>query len=238
MRLLFLFIVLANAVFFAVHQGYFGSLIADGREPERMNNQLQAERLTLLSQAQFDALTQNGSPPESPALDAARTSAEAVHTSLQGKDCVEFGGFANQDLKHFEALLPTLQLGGKISQRTADEQAKWAVFIPPLKTRADVDKKVEELHHLGVTDFFIITDDPDLRNAISFGVFKTEEAAQSQLAALTKKGVHSAQVGNRNVQLHKTWYRFEKMEAGLLDKLVALRSDFPNQELTECAAKP
>ncbi len=237
MRILFLLVVLANAVFFAVHQGYFGKLIADGREPERIGNQQQPERIKPISQRQFDALSMSPLPADVQMVGSSRVSPDVLGASLQGKECIEFGGFANQDLKRFEALLPPLQLGERLTQRSAEEQTNWAVFIPPFKTRAEAEKKAEELHRLGLTDFFIILDESNFRFAISFGIFKTEESARSHLATLSKKGVRTAQTGNRSVTLSKTWFQFHKMDTALLDKLVAIRPDYPNQELLECEAK-
>ena len=86
--------------------------------------------------------------------------------------------------------LAKLDLGSRLSQHDAAE-TYW-VYIPPLKSRADAEKKAGEVRVLGITDFFILQEPAALQFAISLGVFKTEEAANNQLAQLRAKGIRSA----------------------------------------------
>lgn len=230
MRAFFLLIVLANLLFYVVHQGYLGKIIPDSREPERLNQQVNPDKLKRLSLQEFETLTTK------PAAQIELPTNESRLAQLEGKNCVQFGIFVGDEQRRIETWLKPLALGDRVTTRTMEEQASWAVYIPPLKTKADADKKMQELRALGVKDFFVVQDDGDLHLAISLGVFKTEEAAKTHLTNLNKKGVKTAKVGQRGVTVSKAYLQFQKPDTALLRKLVELKSMFPAQELSECSS--
>jgi hypothetical protein len=78
----------------------------------------------------------------------------------------------------------------------ASEGNGWWVFIPPLPSKVEADRKSGELRELGVTEFFVVQDVQN-RFAISLGVFSSEKGGQDRLAELKAKGVRSAQVAPR-----------------------------------------
>ena len=84
-------------------------------------------------------------------------------------------------------------------------------------------------------DYFVVPDDPKWRNAISLGVFKTEEAAKARLDALRAKGVKSASVGARDVQPGKTYFQVREANATVTAKLNELKQGFAGTEVRECA---
>lgn len=228
MRTFFFFVVLANMLFFVAQQGYFGKIIPDAREPERMTQQINPEKIKRLSAQEFEALTMPSTTP------AEGGSSENMMAQLEGKRCVQWGDFAGEDQRRVDVWLKSLALGDRVVTHKVEGQASWAVYIPPLKTRADADKKMQELRALGVTDFFIVQDDSELHLAISLGVFKSEEAAKTHLANLNKKGVKTGRVGQRAVTVNKTYIQFQKPDTALLRKLIEMKSIFPVQELREC----
>ena len=83
-----------------------------------------------------------------------------------------------------------------MSQRRIDGAPSFWVFIPPLPNRQAADRKVGELRALGLTDYYILNDGPQ-KNAISLGIFKSEEAANSYHQSIRTRGVNSARVGPR-----------------------------------------
>lgn len=91
--------------------------------------------------------------------------------------------------------LTALQLG----LHPVERPAHYWVFIPPLASKALVDKKMQELRQLGVKDAKpVLTDTQDKDHlAISLGIFSTPAAAQSQLAILKQHGVRTAIVQSR-----------------------------------------
>jgi len=81
--------------------------------------------------------------------------------------------------------------------------AGYWVFIPPLRSQAAMERKVSELRDGGSTNTFR-SDPGRWRNAISLGVFRSEQGATRYLAQLRQKGVRSATVGEREQRLTQT----------------------------------
>ena len=57
--------------------------------------------------------------------------------------CLEWGGFSAEEAARAAAALATLTLGDKVSQRETSD-SYW-VYIPPLKTKAEADKKAADV---------------------------------------------------------------------------------------------
>jgi hypothetical protein len=202
-------------VFYAIHQGYFGPVISSGREPDRVASQFMPERVKLL------------------ATEANATTKATSGTSLA---CSEFGGFNTEDVRKVEPLLEPLAGDVRMSIRHADEQASFIVFLPPFKTRADADHAVTELKRIGVEDLFVIQDPGPFKLGISLGIFKTEEAAKTQLTSLAQLGVKNAKTGQRPTSVAKTYYQFRNPDPSLLAKLGDIKQQFPNADLHECGS--
>ncbi len=120
--------------------------------------------------------------------------------------CANWGSFPESQVAVVEARLASLQFGARLSRTTTAATTNYLVIIPPIPARADLNARSEELKRLGVTDQFVINDG-DLRNGISLGYFRSEEAANRQLAYLKAKGIEDAIVkpkpsGNLTVTLH------------------------------------
>ncbi len=217
MRLLFLLLLLANVAAF----GYV--LYAEGRagaDAQNLMLQISPEKLKLLRPA----------PPQ-PAerKDKGAAVAPPLPSVLV---CLEWGSFAAEDAARAETALAQFELGDKLTQRASGDGGWW-VYIPPLKTKADADKKAAEARGLGVGDLYVVQDNNAFRFAISLGAFKTEEAAGNYLAQLRQKGVRSAAAGPRSVKT----ITFVIREPGnaLAARLVELKADFPAATLRATA---
>ncbi|MEO7726163.1 MAG: SPOR domain-containing protein, partial [Burkholderiales bacterium] len=175
MRLFFLILLLLNAAAF----GYIR--FAEGRAGAD-------HQITLLQIApeKMKLLKPGALPPKAGA------------TAQPGLVCLEWGSFAAEDTARAAAALDKLALGDKVARRETGD-SYW-VYIPPMKTQADVDKKTGELKARSITDFQVMQDNDQWRLAISLGVFKTEEAANNYLAQLKQKAVRAALVGARGVK--------------------------------------
>src|SRR5919197_5361468 len=105
MKLAFLLLALANLAFFAWQQGVFGGLPDAGREPERVNRQVEPERIRVLTQPEVQALRakakevpREASPsPQSAAPAGATPGAKIAAAELVGAACVEVGDFTMEN---------------------------------------------------------------------------------------------------------------------------------------------
>jgi biotin operon repressor len=153
------------------------------------------------------------------------------------ESCAEWGEFSGTDLTRAQEALATLKLGNDLSQRTVELDHGYWVHIPPLKKRTDVDKKVAQLKERGIKDYFVVREKGKWQNAISLGVFKSEEAAKKHLDELRSKGVRSAKIGQRQSKLRYTVFQVRALDTGTEDKLNALQKDFPDSELKVLACE-
>ncbi|MDN2674377.1 SPOR domain-containing protein [Janthinobacterium sp. SUN026] len=230
----FVFWLLAgvNLLVLAIGQGYLGSFRTETREPARLKNQLQATKLTLLTQEQAMA------PAAPPAAEEAVTPAAAAPAPPPPPSyaCTEVGNFLLADGRRFEAQVASLDLGDRQSRRNVagQEISSYMVYIPPQGSKEGADRKAGELKQLGVTNYFIMNESSPLRWGISLGVFKSETSAQSQLASLNKQGVHSARVAPRYSASKQMAYQFRDLDAATRARLEKIKAQFPDQELRNC----
>ena len=220
MRILFFVLLLGNVAFFAY--AWFGSGAQANGDAQIIGQQLNPEKIRLLAPEQVSALTRKPEPPKVAAV------APPV--------CLEWGAFAGADAARAEQALQALGPGAKLAQRRQEDVAGFWVYIPPLANRQVATQKAGELKRLGVDEYFIVPDDPKWRNAISLGVFKTEDAAKARLDALRAKGVRSATIGARDEQSGKTYFQVREASSAVAAKLNELKQGFVGTDVRECAA--
>jgi hypothetical protein len=246
----------ANALLFAYHQGHLEALVSSGREPARVANQINPNKVKLLPPAAAQAApgspgepgSQIGSPGVSapmaatalPASMVSNGAGTAAQLAAAKKGivlaCTEIGNFNTADAKRFEAQLTALALGDKLVRREIKETSSHMVWIPPQGGKDGADKKAGELRNLGVNDFYIILENNPQHWGISLGIFKTEEAARAHLNALNQKGVRSARLIEHKIPLNKAAFQLRQLDAGGKEILDRIRAGFPAQEARECGA--
>ena len=232
LKFVFWLLAAINLLVLAIGQGYLGSFRTETREPARLKNQLHAEKITLLTQAQATAPAEAVTPAAAP---APATPAPAP-AAPQVFACTEVGNFVLADARKFEARLEPLELGERQSRRNVAGQdiSSYMVFIPPQGSKEGADRKAGELKQLGVTNYFIMGEGSPQRWGISLGVFKSETSAQSHLASLQKQGVHSARVAPRYSSSKQLAYQFRNLDAATRARLAAIAAQFEEQELRSC----
>jgi hypothetical protein len=145
--------------------------------------------------------------------------------------CLEWGSFAAVELKPAQAALDALKLGSRLTPREVQTQGGFWVYIPPLNSKAEVDRKIAELQSLGVQEYYAVEGQRPMKNAISLGIFKTEEAANNHLEELKQKGVRQAFVGSRERRVTQTAFLVREPDVALTAALAELRLQFPGSEL-------
>lgn len=229
-------LVLANLLFFAFGQGYFGQ--PDNPDAGRLAKQVRVNELRVVGSGEPPAAKTETpaagktetepaeptapavAPPAAPAApapaipDAAGEKAAkpletacAVWSKLDGDDSEKLG----------KLLSGFADLQGE--RKTAAEGGSWWVYIPPLSGKAEADRKAGELKRLGVSDYFVIQETGPNRWAISLGLFSVENGAKTRLAELKEKGVRSARIGTRG---GRETARYEVR--GAAERLQALRA--------------
>jgi hypothetical protein len=207
MRTLVFLLLLANLTLF----GYIRLDSAGGGEGVRLSQQVQPDKIKLLTPQQVAAL------------------GPAKVASLADV-CVEWGPMSDADRARAQTRLEPLDLGKLVTQRKVEVIANYWVFIPPLANKAAVDKRVAELKTQDVRDILPVELGPQ-RLAISLGVFRTEEAAQARLDALQAQGVKTAKVGPRAQSVQQTVLVVRDPPAQAMARLKEMQSDFQGSEI-------
>lgn len=226
LKFIFWSLLLANAGLYAYGQGYLGHFNSSEHEPGRLKNQLNGDKLAIITPAKAEAAVAALNTPPAPA-----TAAEAKPIA-----CIEIGNFVLADARRFEEKLAPLALGDHQARHNlpGTEVSSYIVAIPPQGNKEGADKKAAELRALGVTNYFIMSDNPTMRWGISLGVFKSEASAQNLLASLQKQGVHSARVTPRMSGSKQLAFQFRDISADIQSQLDKIRAAFPNQESRSC----
>jgi hypothetical protein len=221
MRALFLLMVLANLVFFAyAHVARDGA----GIESQIRLLQISPEKIRSLKAPEPEPAARPRAPGKAiPTVPKPASSAPAA--------CLEWGVFAGPAVGRAEAALAALGLPpGQVGRTITDAGGYW-VYMPPQKTRADAERKVAELKSLGVTEFFLVQEPAQWRNAISLGIFRSEDAAQVFLASLKGQGVRTAIAARRENFLKQIAFHVREPSAATVARMTALQQAFPGTEV-------
>jgi hypothetical protein len=235
MKWIFALLLLASVAFFAFMQ--LGGMPNDANlqpQPE-----INAEKIRLLNAPGAAASTVAASMAAASSVPAsAPVVAQAAPVVAQAAPaCMEWGELFGDELKRATDALSAFNLNDRLTRRQVERTVGFWVYLPPQRSRAEVNRRIEELKQAGVTEYFVMQNEGKWHNAVSLGLFKTEEAAHHFLASVEARGVKSARLGPRAGKLSATVFEFREPDANLAAKLTALARDFPDSELkaTACA---
>ena len=175
MRALVFLLILANLLFLAWNQGYFGS--SSDPDAFRLQQQLLADQIKVVARDEAPAESVKAEKP---------VKAEEKKVLEQ---CLSLADLPVADSERVESLLAEKWPAFKAQRTTLEGSASYWVYIPALASKQDADNKVAELKKLRVPEFFIVQDSGPYKWAISLGLFSTKEAAAARLDALRNQGV-------------------------------------------------
>ena len=194
MRVLVFLLVLANLLFYAFSEGYFGR--AENPDARRMTQQVAPERMKIVARGDQPAPAPAAAPapPPEPEAPAPVVAPEPVVALA----CSRWESLLPADADRLTALIGQKFPAFKLSRRLDPGEGNgWWVFIPPQADKAEADKKAGQLRGFGVTDYFIVQEAGANRYAISLGIFSSEKGAQERLADVKALGVRSAKLSLR-----------------------------------------
>ena len=206
MRTVVIFLLLANLTFFT----YTRLDATSEGEAVRLVEQIQPEKIKLLTPQQVAAL--------GPAKVAALADV-----------CLEWGPLSEAARARALADLDPLGLGKLLTQKRIESTTSFWVYLPPAASRAEADRRVADLRARGLGDVAVLETGPQ-RNAVSLGLFQTEDAANSRLASAVNLGVTNARVGPRQQVITSTILVIRDPQAQAVAKLRDLMSAYPGTE--------
>jgi hypothetical protein len=208
MRMIFLLLVFANLIFFVWTQGFLGAS-DDGHEPQRLTQQLHAEKLRILREVQTPAVKKDEMA------------------------CRIIGGLSLTDAEELRAAVEAG--GGKAIVSPLAGPTIYLVAITDLANKIAADKKSAELTRFGLKEFSTVVLAGG-RHEIILGRFETEPAAQAFLQALVKRGIKSARVDGREQPAAKARVETRATTSVLLQQLPKLIAPYADAAIGECPA--
>lgn len=222
-RLIFFALLLANVAFFAWQQNVGP---AEGHEPQRLQQELEPDKIHLIlpekptapppaEKKPADPKLETSTAPEASAKPAEAPQAQvepapAKTEAAKGSDtakssstastllCKSFGGFTPDTAKAAQTAINNSSPNTQVALITTKEATSYWVHIPAQSSKSGAEKKAAELKQLGVEDSFIVSDEGPNKWAISLGLFRSKDMADSYLQKLAKQGVRSAKIEVRD----------------------------------------
>lgn len=224
MKLMVWVLVLVNALLFA----YFNLPAHETKVNLVSHKPIEPEKIKLLTEEEIKAMPKK-------AADAPEAQAVAAAPPAQFA-CYEWGSFSAASLPRARNILTKFSVEYTAKQQNAQEATRWWVYIPRQPSLQAAQNKVAELKTLGVEEFFVVQE-PQWKNAISFGVFKDEQLATKLLEELKAKGVVSAVKGVRNQEKGQASLLINKMSSDVAVEIERLKPDFPGSELKQVSCQ-
>ena len=166
---------------------------------------------------------------------AARRAEEnrAALQALSGAACVEITGITAADAPRAQGAFAALALGPRLVERRIEEITRYWVYVPAARDRRTAEATMTQLRRQGVSDISVRPD-----NAISLGVFSTEDAARRFLVSLQAKGVTGAEEGPFVKELRELVMLVRDPDTELVSRLTLLQRDFAGSQLRAVACPP
>ena len=261
LRFAFWILLGLNLLALAALSGKFGEWGTPG-EPWRLNEQLFPEKIQIvrgddLLTEQAAAPVQAQAPTPEPAESSAPAAVAAPVESLaspkvepepappppeppvrkpeapRAELCAQFSGLSAEQLRNLTAVVRAREPSARIEDSVIASGRDWWVHVPPAGTRVEAERLVAEMRLAGVKDLFVVREAGPNQNAISLGVFKTEEAARRLQSELMGRGVKGIRIAPRGGTVHRVELR-ASVDAmpGLLSALSRLDPAWRSQRCT------
>ena len=191
----------------------------------------------LIAKQQLNADQVRIVPPHAPVVAPPTPAATAPSTSQAAPAaCIEWDGLGASDVAAAQAAIDAMALGDRVRRTESSVAPGYWVYIPPAKTRAGMDKKIEELKERGIADFAGVLETGRWRFAVSMGWFRNEDGARKYLASLREKGVRSAQLIQRDQKIPQVTFFIREPTDAQARHLNEMKAQYPASELrvVEC----
>jgi hypothetical protein len=113
----------------------------------------------------------------------------------------------------------------------------WWVHLPPAKSREEAERRVRELEELGVRDARVVNDE-GWRNAVSLGIFRSEEAANVHQVRMREIKVRNSAIVQRSDLVKFSTIAIAEPTPEAAARIVEIAAGFAGSEVraAACAA--
>ena len=228
LRLLVLFLILANGIYFVWSQGFLRAwdfAPAQQTEPQRLAQQLRPENLRILKAGEAGRL-EAAAPTPAPA------SLPAMAAAAQPTQCFQAGLFDDTQTQALRRALESSLPAGTWQLESTLEPARWIVYMGKYPNADVLAKKRQELAALNLK--LEPLNSASLEPGLSLGGFDTQAAATTLLANLTKRGVRTAQVVRERSEARGTLLKLAAVDEALKLRFDEIRPALAGKVLQLC----
>lgn len=222
LRSLVLILLIVNATFFAWSRGWLSEWVGvrpDAQhEPQRLVQQLHAERIMVIPTLQAEApvsapapapATASASAPSTASAPAsavasaavlAPTSAPALAVAsapraAEATLCIEAGPFNSEDASAADRAMRAAALPATAwARQSVVVGGQWMVYMGPYPDDELYARKLTELRRIKNLNFDEVRSPASLAQGFSLGRFPSEADAETRLASLRQRGIRTARV--------------------------------------------
>jgi len=217
LRLLVLLLVLLNASYFAWSQGLlraYGWAPAEQSEPQRLQQQIRPEAISILS------------------TDEARRAEQAAQTPPKPPECLQAGLFDDAQAEAVRQAAEAALPAGAWMMETVVEPARWIVYMGKFPNAAALAVKRAELTKMKLK--LQPLNNPALEPGLSLGVYETRAQADAELGTLQRRGVRTARVLEERPEVRHNLLRVPAVDEALRPRLEEIRPALGDKALRGC----
>jgi hypothetical protein len=150
--------------------------------------------------------------------------------------CLEWGPLAAAELVRAREALTKLKIE-KTSVRESPGTMVWWVHLPPSKSRDEAERRVRDIEELGVRDARVVNDE-GWRNAVSLGIFRSEEAANAYQVRMREIKVRNIAIVQRSDLVKFSSIAISEPTPESAARIVEIAAEFVGSEVkaAACAA--
>lgn len=145
-------------------------------------------------------------------------------------DCIVWGDFTEEDLSRADAVLDQLKLPRSYKQVFSKSISIYQVYTAPFGNRQAAEREINKLRNLGFISHRVSAAGERL-NAIFFGEFENQAAAEKLLEQLKEKSEVSAMIYQHKIELKK--YLIFDTEPQIAATLDYLTDQFPDSNMEQ-----
>lgn len=217
LRYLVLILFAVNAAFLAWSQGWLKPLVGvqpDAQhEPARLQQQLHADRIAVLTGAQA-ASSGAAASQAAPAADATPDAASNAASNASGATaapstpaepspsaspvlagiCLQAGPFRSEDMAQVGSALKAQLPADAWSTQAVPISGTWLVYMGPYADEELYAKKLSELRRIKGLNFEELSAPPALAHGLSLGRYSSLAEAQGGLSTVKLRGIRTARI--------------------------------------------
>ena len=171
-----------------------------------------------------------GTPPAAPQAHAAPGTPPTAGDSI----CMEWRGLSADQMEQGRKAMQALASEHVLSVKEIPLQRMYWVMLPPLPSHDAAVAKLAELRSQGVEDAALVNTAP-WENAISLGLYASEDAASRRLGELAQKGVSGLTSQMQAKQGTDYYFLIKSANSDVLQQLDGIRLAFPTTSLSRVA---